>query len=281
MSSSAGGVKANAKKEYAPKSLIERKVIEAIAMAKERQRTGEEKVMPLVRIFLKFPQFQEVFGSIRTVFDEFDRDNSGEMDHKELRAALSRLTCQDVTQEEAADVFHEADIFRDGKISLREFIVCLAIGYLLRTMPALRDSTVEGKAPENKQLTRLKDTRGRPSFLMGEGPKLAKVFHMMMDAYLQFDQDGTGFISRDDMAATVAGLASRSPSKRNLKTVSHESHAKGTNAVCEFLTEERMAEMDWNAEGQCSFSEFVFTFLHWCGFDEDEDEDEEEAGSKK
>ena len=185
--------------------------------------------MPLVRIFLKFPQFQEVFGSIRTVFDEFDRDNSGEMDHKELRAALSRLTCQDVTQEEAADVFHEADIFRDGKISLREFIVCLAIGYLLRTMPALRDSTVEGKAPENKQLTRLKDTRGRPSFLMGEGPKLAKVFHMMMDAYLQFDQDGRD--SSREMTAATGWTASRSPSKRNLKTVSHESHAKGTNGV--------------------------------------------------
>ena len=46
---------------------------------------------------------------------------------------------QDVTEEETRGFFAEVDVYEDGKISFKEFIVCLALGYVLNTIPALRD----------------------------------------------------------------------------------------------------------------------------------------------
>jgi hypothetical protein len=102
---------------------------------------------------------------------------------------------------------------------------------------------------------------------MGEGPKIADAFSLVMDAYLTFDAGGKGYITKEDMHSFIVRLGARSPSKSTSKS------GRSDGAATAFLTEERMNEMDWDKTGRISYSEFVYSFLGWVGF-EDEDEDD-------
>lgn len=48
-------------------------------------------------------------------------------------------------------------------------------------------------------------------------------------------------------------------------------------SALEFLTQERWAELDWNANGEISFCEWVAGFLLWAEVDDDSDSDDEAA----
>jgi hypothetical protein len=50
-------------------------------------------------------------------------------------------------------------------------------------------------------------------------------------------------------------------------------------SALEFLTQERWAELDWDANGEISFREWVHAFLSWAEVDEEEDGDEEAEGA--
>lgn len=51
-------------------------------------------------------------------------------------------------------------------------------------------------------------------------------------------------------------------------------------SVLEFLTQERFLELDWNANGEVSFAEFLVTFVLWVGVEDDEEESKEEEKRK-
>lgn len=272
----------SAKKVHRPPTHIEELVMQAIQGVKKSKDDREEQIQSFTKILLTAPKMNAVFFSVKAVFNTFDKDNSGTIECVELQEALSRLTMQDVTEEETKEFFAEVDVYEDGKISFKEFIVCLALGYVLNTIPALRTSGADagGKSgdtsgkPVNKALQRVKlsDSNRRPSFLMGEGPKIADAFSLVMDAYLTFDEQGKGYITKEDMHEFIVRLGARSPSKTTSKS---GRYADG--AATAFLTEERMNEMDWDKTGRISYSEFVYSFLGWVGF-EDEEEDEGKSG---
>ena len=271
----------DAKKSFAPPTRIEQLVIEAIQGAK---RVKDEKGEPLAhftKILMRAPKLNNVFFSVKAVFNSFDKSRTGSMSVGELQEALSRLTMQDVTEEETREFFHEVDIYEDGRISFKEFIVCLALGYVLNTMPALRGESgagggaggksAEKPKPRNPRILKLQKEGRRPSFLMGNGPKIAEAFKLVMDAYLTFDSEGKGYITKDDMRNFIKTMGSQSPSKSGVKsTRGADDMGPGTS----FLTEERMDEMDWDGSGQVTYSEFVYSFLGWVGFEEDDDEDD-------
>jgi calcium-binding protein CML len=271
----------NSKKEHRPPTHIEELVMQAIQRVKKTKDDKEEPIQNFTKILLTTPKMNSVFFSVKAVFNTFDKDNSGTIECGELQEALSRLTMQDVTEDETKEFFAEVDVYEDGKISFKEFIVCLALGYVLNTIPALRGADdAGGKSsgdtsgkPVDKRLQKLKlqDGGQRPSFLMGEGPKIADAFSLVMDAYLTFDAGGKGYITKEDMHSFIVRLGARSPSKSTSKS------GRSDGAATAFLTEERMNEMDWDKTGRISYSEFVYSFLGWVGF-EDEDEDDEDEG---
>jgi calcium-binding protein CML len=279
----------DAKKSFAPPTRVEQLVAEAVQGAK---RVKDEKGEPLAhftKILMRAPKLNSVFFSVKAVFNSFDKTGTGSMSVGELQEALSRLTMQDVTEEETREFFHEVDVYEDGRISFKEFIVCLALGYVLNTMPALRGgagvSNAGGKSaagdkpkPRNPRIQKLQREGRRPSFLMGEGPKIADAFSLVMDAYLTFDSEGKGFITREDMRDFITTMGAQSPSKSGVKSTRGTAEmGPGTS----FLTEERMEEMDWDGSGQVTYSEFVYSFLGWVGFEEDDEEAESQGAGGK
>ena len=97
---------------------------------------------------LKFPQIREAFTSLQLCFNEFDKNNDGTMDHSELREAMSRLTGVEMPQDEADELFRSGDLYEEGRISFQEFIVCLAIGYVLKTVIVKNIPEAGGKTSE-------------------------------------------------------------------------------------------------------------------------------------
>ena len=44
------------------------------------------------------------------------------------------------------------------------------------------------------------------------------------------------------------------------------------SSALEFLTSDRFAELDWDANGEVTFSEFLFAFMQWVGIEDSEAE---------
>lgn len=285
----------NAKKIFGELSDLDKKVVEAIKMAKELE-DKEDNHVPFTRIILKFPMIREAFTSLHLCFNEYDIDKNGTMDHSELREAMSRLTGVEMPPEEAVELFNSGDMYDDGKISFKEFIVCLAIGYVLKTVivkdlpmeemlsnskvsednntdEGKKNAVSEGKVGERRKSVKLgvKLSQGgrRPSFMEGRGKELQNAFHLVMDAYLEFDRDAKGYCSREELAGTIASWGGKSPSKGSGAKVPKYKDSIGP--VTQFLTQERMDELDWDKNGYITFKEFVFAFLSWVGVDERED----------
>jgi len=68
--------------------------------------------------------------------------------------------------------------------------------------------------------------------------------------------------------AAPAGGAAAAPERRVVPA-----------SALEFLTQERWAELDWDANGEISFREWVHAFLSWAEVDEEEDDDVEAEGA--
>ena len=83
---------------------------------------------------------QYVDPAIRGCFERYDRNRSGRLDYRELRAALQALGV-DVSRAEAADVLGAYDADGSGLMEIDEFArLVYRLGYLpLDTRPAARD----------------------------------------------------------------------------------------------------------------------------------------------
>ena len=91
-----------------------------------------------------------------------------------------------------------------------------------------------------------------------------------MDAYLEFDKDAKGFVSKEDMVGTIVEFAGRSPAKSGVGKM--KKYQESIGPVTAFLTQDRMDEMDWDSDGCITYKEFVYSFLKWVGVDETEAE---------
>ena len=276
---------ANVKTYYGPKTEMDKSVVEAIQLAKQA-RDEEENQVPFTRVMLKFPQIREAFTSLQLCFHEFDNQKDGSMSHSELREAMSRLTGVEMPEDEAQELFQTGDLYKNGRISFKEFIVCLAIGYILKTvivknvpMPKLSEDEAAGAGGDESGVKKVaakrigaKLSRGgrRPSFLEGRGVQLQEAFRLCMDAYLEFDKDAKGFVSKEDMVGTIVEFAGRSPAKSGVGKM--KKYQESIGPVTAFLTQDRMDEMDWDSDGCITYKEFVYSFLKWVGVDETEAE---------
>ena len=52
-------------------------------------------------------------------------------------------------------------------------------------------------------------------------------------------------------------------------------------SALEFLTSDRFAELDWDANGEVTFSEFLFAFMQWVGIEDSEAEASAEEKARR
>mgnify|MGYP001175720097 CR=1 FL=1 len=186
----------------------------------------------------------------------------------------------EVSSEDLRSVFELCDIDHDGTISLKEFIVTLSLLYLLRAVPTLVSVRSEGKdvaglikptcsartqgpdlgSPERatKQVDHLKLDQSTPrsesanqDAFLGRSNDIRYLVHWVVAAYLLFDTDCTGSISKD-----------------NVKQMQTQREIGDGSDV--FLNEDRWQELDWDHNGVVDFEEFVFAFSEWIRDFDDE-----------
>ncbi|ETV69742.1 hypothetical protein H257_14590 [Aphanomyces astaci] len=262
-------------------SSLDLKLINALKELKVRKENGvggHDKHDPFTKILLKGPSLKQAFDSVRSTFDAFDKLKQGSISFNDMEEALNRLG-GNFTKDEINDAFTEADMSESGRLTFKEFLVCLAIGFVLHRIPALDDRSEGGQPRLSIFYAPLKGSGkdGQPkALLFGDGNKLRQAFHLAVDVFLWFDMDGDGLIEKNEMLSRLhESMHEHSPTK---KTSKQRSLAKGdVEAMINcpantFITQRRFNEMDWDHDGSITFKEFLMAFESWVGVNDDDDD---------
>lgn len=220
-------------------SRLDEEVLQALA---RRAEEGRKLPSSFDTFVLKFPVIAKQLRRTRQAFDKYDRDHSLTIDIKELENCFRDLDVLS-SPAELREYFTEADVDHNQTIDFMEFILALCLVYL--TKPA-----EEGAAELSPRIG-------------ADGVEDA--FECIVDAFLYFDTDGNGMLSRNEVQEGFAGRCDGKKKKegRNVREVT-----------------QRFAEMDYDDNGQCSFKEFLLAFVDWVGISMADDEDEEDDGDE-
>lgn len=77
---------------------------------------------------------QVAFNSVRSMFRAFKKEQKGFIDFNDLYRVFEQLDAN-FSAEEISQVFKESDMMENGKFNFNEFILCLAIGFVLHKIP--------------------------------------------------------------------------------------------------------------------------------------------------
>ncbi|KAF1334250.1 putative calcium-binding protein cml21-like isoform x2, partial [Globisporangium splendens] len=198
---------------------------------------------------LQKKRVQDSKEHVRSTFEEFDKGKKGYIVYADLESAFEKLGVS-FSKEEIGQVFEESDMLEDGRLNFKEFLVCLAIGFMLH------------------------------------GNKLRIAFQLAVDAFLCFDVDGNGLINKQDHLSHSARCLPRdemamrlgtstqlhSPTKKTstLKERAGFHKESGEMSINAEIWERRFNEMDWNNDGTIQFKEFLMAFESWVGLDDDD-----------
>ncbi len=73
------------------------------------------------KIYAEGPPTDQQIDEIRSKFDKFDKDGSGEIDAKELSALIKQVTGQEFDTDELDNAMSEMDPDKSGNVSWAEF----------------------------------------------------------------------------------------------------------------------------------------------------------------
>ncbi|EGZ17411.1 hypothetical protein PHYSODRAFT_264348 [Phytophthora sojae] len=249
---------------------------------------------PFTRILLKFPQAAKAFNGVRSTFKTFDKEGHGYIVSDDLPAIYKELGVS-FSEDEINQVFEESDMKENGKLTFKELLVSLAIGFLLHRIPSLEknrlsvfytsrsgsiNGSISGSVGRNNNIggnsVGGSSTSSTAMAMNGDDVELRSAYQLAIDAFLWFDTEGSGYINRNDMSVQLeASMARHSPTKK-LKRRSGGYKDSGEDSKNWSIWERRFAEMDWNHNGMIHFNEFLMAFESWVGVDDDEDEEDEE-----
>ena len=260
------------------KNIFDVRIAEALAkvaskLAKETEDgvRGQGGAAGLNRTLLRFGRIREAFNQVQVCYRKYDLNKDGTIQFSELVNCikdLANIDDENSIQEATKIIFSSSDMYNNGKLSFKEFLVGLHLGYVLGMIPL--------------------DKLG--------GQNLKTSFESVIEAFLVFDSDSKGYFTREEMAGSLIRLSSHSPSKQYLKAKKdaaeataaaaagvdekeHEftataattttlmsnkgiendekegeglrkkrvrrRHSMEANTALQFLTRERMDEMDW------------------------------------
>lgn len=209
---------------------LDNKVAEAL---RERAKARTKTFRSVNSITMRLPRFKDGLKDIRDVFDHYDADSNGTIDNEELRSCLSKLEVQ-MSEKEADDVHRYCDVDSRKGIQFQEFVVLICLMYLLFGPNV---------------------TRRVSEF---ESAKLNYIFDELIDAFLFFNRDGDGKVTRKDVTQRMNEESERE------RTPTH-------------ITTQLFKEMDLNKNGKVNLKEFLFSMIRWAGLEPDEEDDSDDT----
>ena len=213
-----------------------------------------ERVKSFNQVLTRSGKIRKSLTHVKTVFKRFDADESNSIDHAELTEALKVLG-NDVSDEDVQKVFHEADIYDNNKLSQKEFIVCLVLGYVLGHLKLSAEDEKEESKADAATESGVDGVDGggvsKEDAFDGQSGKLKCAFNNMIGTYLLFDVDASGDLSREEVMAQL----------HKKEGVFADSAARS------MMSEERWNELDCDGDGQISFREFIWAFQSWISLD--------------
>ena len=207
-----------------------------------------ERVNSFNQVLTRSNRIRKSLQHIRSVFARFDVDQSNSIDRQELTAALQILgNGVAISAEDIEKVFNEADIEQNQKLSLKEFIVCLLLGYLLGQIKL--NVAVE----ESKESVAAAASTGSEDVFEGHAKEIQFAFNNIIGCYLLFDVDASGDLSRDEV----------------MKQLHDKSGAFKDRGAQKMMSEERWKELDWDGDGHITFREFAWAMQNWISQDDE------------
>ncbi|CAI7908345.1 unnamed protein product [Closterium sp. NIES-53] len=176
--------------ERRSESEVERRVVEALRRRREEEEaSGKKRIVHFNTLVMKFAKSDEAFKQIRKQFDQYgartipqDKDASQSIDLEELRTCLSALGVR-IEEEEVMQLYREADMDCCDGMHFKEFILLLALLYLLQ-----------------------------PNAHFGL-PEVEEAFGLIADAFNFFDTTGEGFLTQAKVQAAMSSGRDSSPSR--------------------------------------------------------------------
>jgi len=255
------------------------RIVEMLKL-KQMELANSQKVT-FSKILMKASTLNATYRRINDVYHSLDANGDGHLDDDELQLMIDRLgVSHEVSAADMKSIKELCDIDGDNTITIKEFIVTLTLLYLLKAVPSLitkaramspgarqrlrkrvpdpatmltddgdngstgtASPTTDGAGGANGGNASPTDDDGNPVFL-GASNDIHYLVHWVVAAYLIFDENCDGHISRDKVHEMQAAKAEEDGSDL-------------------FLSEDRWRELDWDCNGAVSFEEFVFAFSEW------------------
>lgn len=126
---------------------------------------------------------------VKLVFESLSKGEVG-LNLDGLQQALQELNVS-MTKDEVIELFGFIDLDGSLKIEIKEFLVALTIGMVLEVIPALTSETSTSLSNNEIALSR--------NILYQRNTELKEMLNLIVSAYLLFDPEGKGYISKDSV----------------------------------------------------------------------------------
>ncbi|CAL9096693.1 unnamed protein product [Musa acuminata var. zebrina] len=190
---------------------LKRRLLEAM---KQRGYSNQNTFRSINSIIMWFPHFKEGLQNIKNIFEKYDEDSNGTMDHEELKKCLRMLQIQ-LSEKDIDRLYHYCDMDENKGIQYHEFIVLLCFAYLLAG-PDSATNNMSNSASRHVEAT----------------------FDKLAEAFAFLDKNGDGKLHKKDiiLALNEAPSKEKSPThitSRRFKEM--DRNKDGTVTFKEFL----------------------------------------------
>mmetsp|Transcript_1407 Transcript_1407/g.2005 ORF Transcript_1407/g.2005 Transcript_1407/m.2005 type:complete len:273 (+) Transcript_1407:401-1219(+) len=206
------------------------------ALRKHRSRTG---VKALNSILMKFVKIEDGLLTVREAFKTLEKEgtNAVEIGDMEKACEIVQLECPD----DVLRQLMETGCDPHDLMSFKEFIVTLSLVYLLRN------------DDDHQPLDELDETEYPPPKPLN---KFEEAIASIVDAFNFFDKENLGVLKKVEV----------------MEVFQNASRGRKDGGG---ISMKRFQEMDWDQNGQITFTEFLFAFESWVGLEDGLDDEEE------
>ncbi|GLJ26211.1 hypothetical protein SUGI_0503050 [Cryptomeria japonica] len=145
-----------------------------VEVMKKQKGSRECSVKSFNSVIMKFNKIDESFKKLRSVFQKIDKDFDGKIDLDKLKRGFQELHVS-LTDQEIKELYQECDMDESRGIDFKEFIVLLALIYLLE------------------------DSFAKSHLL----PELEVSFKTIVDTFMFFDKDGDGYVRKNEIVQAI------------------------------------------------------------------------------
>ncbi|KAM7268973.1 hypothetical protein ACFE04_024470 [Oxalis oulophora] len=175
--------------KWIPETKLEAKMLQAM----QRRAVEGTPIKSFNTIILKFPKIDHSLRDCKAIFDQFDEDSNGAIDHDELNKCFQKLQLTFST-EEIDELFEACDVSAQVGMNFNEFIVLLCLVYLFKDDPgAFRTKSKLGM------------------------PKLEATFETLVNAFVFLDKNKDGCVSKKEMIEAMNESGERSSGRIGMR----------------------------------------------------------------